>query len=103
MVTTLDDTKRISIAAKLADMKVIQNLLINNEQRFIEDCTDDDIRSRLQHMLKDDHKNLGVLDTVIVQYGVKGEPNKTTQKMVEQVRELMESSDLSLFLESTRA
>lgn len=97
MLTTLDDTKRISIAAKLADMKVIQNLLINNEQRFIKDCTDDDIRGRLQHMLEDDHKNLGVLDTVIVQYGVKGEPNKTTQKMIEQVRELMESSDLSLF------
>lgn len=97
MVTTLDDTKRTSIAAKLADMKLIQNLLINNEQRFIEHCTDDDIRGRLQHMLEDDHKNLSVLDTVIVQYGVKGEPNKTTQKMVEQVRELMESSDLSLF------
>lgn len=97
MVTTLDDIKRISIAAKLADMKVIQNLLINNEQQLIEDCTDDDIRGHLQHMLKDDDKNLGVLDTVIVQYGVKGEPNQTTQKMVEQVRELMESSDLSLF------
>ncbi|BDA69054.1 hypothetical protein CAL7716_032200 [Calothrix sp. PCC 7716] len=51
-------TKRISIAAKLADMKVIQNLLISNEQQFIEDCTDDDIRGRLQHMqLKANRKN----------------------------------------------
>ncbi|RUT03285.1 hypothetical protein DSM106972_055930 [Dulcicalothrix desertica PCC 7102] len=97
MVTTINDTKRISIAAKLADMKLIQNLLISNEQRFINDCTDDDIRGRLQHMLEDDSKNIGVLDTVIVQYGVKGEANKSTQKMIEQVQELMESSDLSLF------
>ncbi len=97
MVSTLDDIKRLSIATKLADMKVIQNLLINNEQRFIQDCTDDDIRVKLQDMLEDDRKNLGVLDTVIVQYGVKGEPKKTTQKMIEQVQKLMEDSELTLF------
>jgi hypothetical protein len=97
MVSTLDDTKRLSIATKLADMKVLQNLLINNEQQFIQDCADDEIRDRLQDMLKDDQKNLGILDTVIVQYGVKGEPKKTTQKMIEQVQELMEGSELTLF------
>ncbi|RUR76539.1 hemerythrin domain-containing protein [Chlorogloeopsis fritschii PCC 9212] len=97
MVSTLDDTKRLSIATKLADMKALQNLLINNEQQFIQDCTDDEIRDRLQDMLKDDQKNLGILDTVIVQYGVKGEPKKTSQKMIEQVQELMEGSELTLF------
>ena len=97
MVSTLDDTKRLSIATKLADMKALQNLLINNEQQFIKDCTDDDIRDRLQDMLEDDRKNLGVLDTVIVQYGVKGEPKKTTQNMIEFVEKLMEGSDLTLF------
>jgi hypothetical protein len=45
MVSTLDDTKRLAIATKLADMKALQNLLINNEEKFIQDCTDDDIRS----------------------------------------------------------
>jgi len=37
-------------------MKALQNLLINNEQQFIQDCTDDDIRQRLQDMLEDDQK-----------------------------------------------
>ncbi|MBW4562772.1 MAG: hemerythrin domain-containing protein [Mojavia pulchra JT2-VF2] len=97
MSSTLDDSKRLAIAAQLADMKLLQNLLINNEQQFIEDCTDDDICDRLQDMLEDDQKNLGVIDTVIVQYGVKGEPNKTTQKMIEQVQKLMEDSELTLF------
>lgn len=97
MVSTLDDTKRLSIATKLADMRALQNLLINNEQQFIEDCTDEDIRDRLQNMLEDDRKNLGVLDTAIVQYGVKGEPTTSTQKMIEQIQERMVSSDLSLF------
>jgi hemerythrin superfamily protein len=96
MVSTLDDTKRLSIATKLADMKALQNLLIKNEQQFIQDCTDDDIRDRLQDMLEDDQKNLGVLDTVIVQYGVKGEPKATTQKIIAEVQKLMES-ELTLF------
>ncbi|MBD2196839.1 MULTISPECIES: hemerythrin domain-containing protein [Calothrix] len=97
MVTTLDDSKRQAIATQLADIKALQNLLIHNEQQFIKDCTDDDICQRLQDMLKEDHKNLGVIDTVIVQYGVQEEPNKTTQKLIEQVQELMEGSELTLF------
>jgi hemerythrin superfamily protein len=97
MVSTIDDKKRLSIATKLADMKVLQNLLISNEQRFIQDCTDEEIRKHLQNMLEDDQKNLGVLDTVIVQYGVKGEPKETTQKMIEGVQKLMEGSELTLF------
>src|SRR4028119_560172 len=97
MVSTFNDTKRLSIATKLADMKALQNLLINNEQQFIQDCTDDDIRQRLQDMLEDDRKNLGVLETVIVQYGVPGEPKKSTQKIIEQVQKLLKNSELTLF------
>ncbi|WP_250121464.1 hemerythrin domain-containing protein [Chroococcidiopsis sp. CCMEE 29] len=96
MVSSLDDTKRLSIATKLADMKALQNLLIENEQQFIQDCTDDDIRDRLQDMLEDDRKNLGVLETVIIQYGVKSEPKEITQQMVDSVQKLM-SSELTLF------
>jgi hemerythrin superfamily protein len=97
MVLALDDTKRLAIATKLADMKALQNLLINNEEKFIQDCTDDDIRSSLQDMLESDRKNLGVLDTAIIQYGVKGEPKETTHKMIEEVQKLMETSELTLF------
>ena len=97
MVSTLDDTKRLAIATKLADMKALQNLLINNEEKFIQDCTDDDIRSSLQDMLEGDRKNLGVLDTAIVEYGVQNELKETTQKLVEQLQKLMEGSELTLF------
>jgi hemerythrin superfamily protein len=97
MSVTLDDTKRIAIAQQLANMKAIQNLLISNEQKFIEACTDEEIRKRLQDFLRDDQKNLGVLDTVMVQYGVKGEPKATTQKMIEDAQKLMQGSELSLY------
>lgn len=97
MVLTLDDTKRLAIGSKLADLKAVQNLLIANEQTFLSEITDQDIRQRIQDMLDDDRKNLGVLDTVIVQYGVKGEPRETTIKMVEEVQKLMQGSELTIF------
>lgn len=42
-MVSIDDTKRILIARKLVDMKELQNLLIKNEQQFIQDCTENDI------------------------------------------------------------
>jgi len=68
MVTTLDDTKRLAIGEKLADMRAIQNLIISAEQKLMSASPDQDVRDRLQNMLEDDQKNLGVLETVIVQY-----------------------------------
>lgn len=97
MVTTLDDTKRSALAVKLADIKAIQNLLIANEQKFISEINDQEIRDRFRHMLEDDQKNLGVLDTVIVQYGVQGEPKETITQMVDKLQQLMQGSELSIY------
>lgn len=97
MSISLDDSKRTAIACKLADIKEIQNLLISNEEKLMANCDDQDVRDRLAHMLEDDRKNLGILDTVIVQYGVKGEPKETVTKMVETINKLMEGSELSLY------
>jgi hemerythrin superfamily protein len=102
MVTTLDDTKRSAIAVKLANVKAIQNLLISSEQKLLEECSDQDICARLRDMLGDDQKNLGVLDTVIVQYGVKGEPKETTNQLVEMTQKLMAGSELTLYEKFTQ-
>jgi hypothetical protein len=74
MSITLEDPKRTAIAVKLADMKATQNLLIANEQALIQACHNQEISNRLEGFLKDDQKNLGIIDTVIVQYGIKAEP-----------------------------
>lgn len=97
MSVTLEDTKRTAIAVKLADMKATQNLLIENERALIEACPDQEIADRLEDFLRDDEKNLGILDTVIVQYGIKAEPKPTVQKMIDKKKEAMEGSELSLF------
>jgi hemerythrin superfamily protein len=97
MVSTLDDTKRTAIAAKLADMKAVQELILSNDRKLLDAIADDDIRERLRTMVEHDQKNMGILETVMVQYGVKAEPDQSTMKMLEQVRQMMDSSDLSLF------
>jgi len=97
MVTTLDDTKRLAIAEKLADTRAIQHLIISNEQKLISACPDADVRQRLQNMLEDDQKNLGVLETVIVQYGIQAEPQESVKKFIEQGEQLMAGDKLSFY------
>jgi hemerythrin superfamily protein len=97
MVATLDDTKRSAVAMKLADMKQIQQLLIANEQLFLQECRDPEICDRFRKMLEDDQKNMGVLDTVVVQYGIQAKPGQTISRMVEKIQELMQGSELSLY------
>ncbi|MBW4487380.1 MAG: hypothetical protein KME12_06280 [Trichocoleus desertorum ATA4-8-CV12] len=76
MVVMLDDAKRIAIASQLADMQALQNLLIANEHVLLSTVVDEQIHQQLQNMLQDDQKNMGIIETVIVQYGVKSEPQK---------------------------
>ncbi|HEY9810159.1 MAG TPA: hemerythrin domain-containing protein [Halomicronema sp.] len=97
MPVTLEDTKRLAIGTKLADMKALQNLLISIQEMLLSAINDSDISDRMRNMLEDDRKNLGVLDTVIVQYGVKGQPKETTEKMVGEIKKLMQGSELTLF------
>lgn len=97
MVVTLDNAKRTALGSKLADIKALQNLIIANEQKFLSEIKDEDIRDRFQDMLRDDQKNLGVLDTVIVQYGVQAEPKETITQMVSKLDELMSGSKLTIY------
>ncbi|MBD2252873.1 hemerythrin domain-containing protein [Nostoc parmelioides] len=97
MVSTLDDAKRNAIGVKLADAKLLQQLLIENEERFLRESTDNEISNRIRDFLEDDRKNLGIIETVIVQYGVQQEPGQIVREMVDQIRQLMQGSELSFF------
>ncbi|PZV23695.1 MAG: DNA nickase [Snowella sp.] len=97
MSITLEDPKRTAIAVKLAEMKATQNVLISNERALIQACHNQEISNRLESFLKDDQKNLGIIDTVIVQYGIKAEPKPSVQKNIEEVEIMMQDSNISLF------
>ncbi|NDJ24164.1 DNA nickase [Nostoc sp. B(2019)] len=97
MVATLDDTKRNAIAIKLASMKALQQLIIENEKMVLGAGLDAEIADRFRDFLKDDEKNLGVLETVIGQYGIQAEPKQTVQQLIETVQQFMQGSELSLY------
>jgi hypothetical protein len=98
----LTDEKCIAIAEKLASIRAIQNLLIADEQQFIQECSDTDICDRLRRMVEDDQKNLGIIETVMTQYGMQAEPKETVQQMVQKTQELMQGSMLSLYEKMVR-
>jgi hemerythrin superfamily protein len=97
MVASLDDTKRNAIAVKLASIKALQQLVIENEQLLLREGLDAEIADRIRNFIKDDEKNLGVLETVITQYGIQAEPKKNVREFIEKARELFKGSELSLY------
>ncbi|MGF1568163.1 MAG: hemerythrin domain-containing protein [Nodosilinea sp.] len=97
MPAVLTDQNRAAIAKKLADIKTIQTLIVSNERQLLGQCDNTELRKRLEDMLEDDQKNLEIVDTVIVQYGIPAEPKNTVQKMVDQTEEVVTNSELSLY------
>lgn len=97
MAVTLDDAKRTAIGSKLADIKAIQELLIYIEQQLMSEVNDSEIQNDIRKMLESDQKNLGIIDTCIVQYGIQGKPKQSVQQMVEQAKQMMQASEMSLY------
>ncbi|MEH2256854.1 hemerythrin domain-containing protein [Nostoc sp.] len=97
MVATLDDTKRNAIAVKLATLKALQQLAIEKEQSLLTQGLDAEIADRIRNFINDDQKNLGILETVIGQYGIQAEPKKNVTQFIEKAREMFKSSELSLY------
>ncbi|MBW4442844.1 MAG: hemerythrin domain-containing protein [Plectolyngbya sp. WJT66-NPBG17] len=97
MVTTLDDTKRMMIGERLADLKAFQSLILSNDQKLIEACPYDDVRDHLQNMLEDDQKNLGIIETVVVQYGIQSEPSAATNIFIQSFEQMMQGDDFTYY------
>jgi hemerythrin superfamily protein len=97
MTTTLDDTKRLTIGERLADLRAFQNLIISNDQKLIDVCPYEDVRERLQNMLEDDRKNIGIIDTVIVQYGIQSEPSPATKIFIPQFEQMMSGNEFTFY------
>ncbi|MBD1864133.1 MULTISPECIES: hemerythrin domain-containing protein [Trichocoleus] len=97
MVATLDDTKRLAIAERLADLRALQAFILSNDQKLIEVCPYQDVRERLQNMLADDQKNLGIIDTVVVQYGIQSEPSAATKAFIPQFEQMISGNELTFY------
>ncbi|MBE9076763.1 hemerythrin HHE cation-binding protein [Romeria aff. gracilis LEGE 07310] len=86
-----------TLATKLADLKLFQNVLIEQEQKLMAATDDSTIRERLEGMLKRDRENLGTIETAIAKSGTTAESRDITQKHAEKVNQMMSGSELTLY------
>jgi hypothetical protein len=88
-------TTQTNIATKLGDLKLIQNVLIEYEQKLMAATNDQTIRERLEKMLESDRQNLSDIDETIAKFGNAVQPRDITQKNAEKIGQMMDGSELT--------
>lgn len=86
-----------NIATKLADLKLFQNVLLESEQKLIEQTDDNTICERLEKMISTDRENLGIIEAVVSKYDNAAEPRDITQQHAQKVSQMMSGSELTLY------
>ncbi len=84
-----------TLATKLADLKLFQNVLIESAQKLMAETDDSTIRERLEKIVKSDRENLPKIEEVISKFGTRAEPRDITQKHAEAVTKMMNGSELT--------
>jgi hypothetical protein len=88
-------TDQTTLTTKLGDLKLIQNVLIEYEQKLMTETNDQTIRERLDKMLDSDRQNLGYIDEAIAKFGDAVQPRDITQKHAEKIGQMMDGSELT--------
>ena len=98
MAATLEATKKNAIARKLADMKVLQNLMISNEEKLLEATKGEErVTSSITDMLEDDRKSIGSIEEAIKELEMSSEPSDSVKGMVDTIEKVMSGSELDLY------
>lgn len=84
-----------TLATKLADLKLFQNVLIEIGQKLMTETTDSKIRERLEGIVKSDRENLPKIEEAISKFGTRAESRDITQKHAEAVSKMMNGSELT--------
>ncbi|BAZ44126.1 hemerythrin hhE cation-binding domain-containing protein [Chondrocystis sp. NIES-4102] len=86
-----------NLETKLADLRLIQNVLIECAQKLMSQTQDETIRERLEKMIASDRENLSSIDKVIGDVGSTAQPRDITQKHAEKIGEMMDGSELTVY------
>ena len=98
MAATLDATQKNAIARKLADLKVLQNLMISNEEKLLEATKGNErVTDSITDMLDDDRKSIAAIEEGITELGVSSDPSDTVTNMVDAIDKMMSGSQLDLY------
>jgi hypothetical protein len=86
-----------TIATKLADLRLFQDVLIASGQKLMSETDDATIRERLEKMVSTDQENVGRIEQSIAKLGNRVEPRDITQMHAEKVQEMMNGSQLTAY------
>jgi hypothetical protein len=86
-----------TIATKLADLRLFQDVLIESGQKLMGETSDSTIRERLEKMVTSDRENIGGIEEAIAKLGNRAEPRDVTQEFASKVREMMSGSELTAY------
>ncbi|CAN5671522.1 hypothetical protein BH23CYA1_BH23CYA1_21980 [soil metagenome] len=84
-----------TLATKLADLKLFQNVLIEVGQKLMAETTDSTIKKRLEGIVKSDRENIPKIEEAIAKFGTRAESRDITQKHAEAVSKMMNGSELT--------
>lgn len=86
-----------TISTKLGDLKLFQNVLLENEKKLMSATDDETIRERLEKIINQDAENLGTIEQAIAKLGNSVEPRDITKMHAEKVSEMMGGSELTTY------
>ena len=86
-----------TMATKLADLKAMQNKLIEIEQKLMSETDDQDIRERLEKIVNQDRENMNDIEEAVTKFGTDAEPRDVTQKHIEKIGQMMNGSELTTY------
>lgn len=98
MPETLDATQKQAIATKLADLKVLQNLMISNEEKLLAATQGNErVTKSITDMLEDDRKSITALEEAIAELGMSADASDTVTNMTSKIEEIMSGNQLALY------
>ncbi|MGL6340649.1 MAG: hemerythrin HHE cation-binding protein [Waterburya sp.] len=86
-----------NLETKLADLKLIQEVLLESGQKLMSETNDDTIRERLEKIITSDRENLNSIDKAISEVGSTAQPRDITQKHAEAINKMMNGSELTSY------
>ena len=98
MAANIDTTQKNAIATKLEDMKVLQNLMISNEEKLLEATKGNErVTDSITDMLEDDRKSIAAIEEAIKELEVSSQPSDTVTGMKETIEKIMSGNELDLY------
>lgn len=96
MISISNEAKCTAIGSKLADMKVLQMLLVSEAETLRCQCPDSSVDERFRRVKKNEESILAMLDGAIARLSNQCSPSANTLDLVAKTQQMLRSDERSL-------